>query len=113
MVVGKRVIAKFDYLGATSTIVVAAYGVARENAARATYADASRLPLSPEFEKDFEACAGKGKGKGKEVWMRQLRIRPGVHFLEHEILSNDARSIRARQRVGAGGIIQKSNTYMK
>ena len=35
-------------------------------------ADAIELTLSPEFEKDFGACAGNEWVKVKEVWARQL-----------------------------------------
>ena len=62
---------------------MAGSGVARENA------DAGWLPLSPEFEEYFAACAGRGCSGGKELRARQLRIRPVVHS-ERKKLSNDA-----------------------
>ena len=44
------------YIGATSRGRV--WGGKRKHCQ--SYADASRLPLSPEFDKDFAACARKG-----------------------------------------------------
>lgn len=48
-------VAKY-YIGATSSGNV--HGCKRRSA-RATYVDASELPLPPEFEEDFAECAAK------------------------------------------------------
>ena len=43
------------------------------------YTNGSRLPLSPEFEKDFAPFSRKGSGMRKENRVQELRIRPVAH----------------------------------
>ena len=64
----------YEYTGATSSGQV--QGTTRKRGQ--CYADASELPRSPKFEKDFAACAGKHCGNVKELWVRQVRPGPVV-----------------------------------
>ena len=62
-------VARYCYIGATSS---SGHMRGSKRKRRQSYADTSELPLSPKFETDFAACAGKQWGKAKNVWMSQL-----------------------------------------
>ena len=80
-------IAKY-YIGATSSGQV--QGGKRKPGQ--SYAEASWLALSPEFEKHFTACARQGWGKHEELWVDENVSDQAVAYEEqnNKTLSNDA-----------------------
>ena len=86
-------VAKY-YTGATSTGKV----LGSKRTRGQSYASASELPLSPEFQADFSACARKDGPNDKKVWVKQPRARPVVNYEDNPTAQGSMGGTTGRRR---------------